>query len=549
MHSPETRELAELDQAIQRGIEDLDADTSPPVIQVSSLPNRRQRIRNVWDDGTKYPGGYGPTSILLVDYWTLRMRSAELFEKNLYARGLIRRLVTNEINTGLHLEATPEESVLGFPEDGLSDWSETVENRFGLWAKSARLCDHKEQRTFGGLQADARMEALVTGDVLVVLRQDQRTKLPRVQLISGSSVRTPLFARPRRGNKIRHGVELDASDRQVAYWVVQGDTNARGKAKRLPAFGERSGRRIAWLLYGTDKRLDRVRGKPILSLVLQSLKEIDRYRDSTQRKAVLNSMLAMFIRKTDERMGTLPITGGAVRRDTVIATDQTDPAETRTYNTAELIPGLVLDELQVGEEPVAFTTNGTLEQLGTFEAAIIGAVAWANEMPPEILMLAFSNNYSASQAAINEFKIYLNKVRTSFGEELCQPVYVEWLLAETLAQRVDAARLFEARGENSLFDVFAAWTSADWSGHIKPSTDIWKQARGYEKMINLGLITRDRAARELTGTKFSKNVKKLRRENEALAEANATLDAEEADPVGTLELIESDTDEEERAAG
>ena len=485
--------------------------------------------RNVFDDGEKFFGGFGATQLLTADYWTLRARSTQLFETNLYARGIIRRLVTNEINTGLHLEAEPEEGVLGVEEDSLADWSETVENRFRLWAKNPWLCDHDERRTFGALQAQIRMEALVAGDVLVVLRQDRRTGLPRVQLISGSAVQTPMRA-PRRGSRILHGVELDARDRHAAFWVRQRD----GNSKRLPAFGEKSGRRIAWLVYGTERRLDDVRGKPILSLILQSLREIDRYRDSTQRKAVINSMLAMFVKKGEERMGSRPLGGAATVKGTVI--DNTADEPQRTYNVAEFIPGVILDELQVGEEPTAFPSNGTDEKFGDFEEAIIQGVAWALEVPPEILRLAFSNNYSASAAAINEFKIYLNAMRTRFGDEVTQHVYVDWLLSETLTGKVEAPGLLEAWRDPAQYDIFAAWIGACWSGQIKPSTDIFKQARGYEKLLEQGLITRSRAAREMTGMKFSKIVQQLARENAALALALEPLDGE--DPEVAVELAQ-----------
>jgi hypothetical protein len=53
--------------------------------------------------GDKFAGGFGATKVFTPDYWTLRQRSEQLFHENLYARGLIRRLVTNEINTGLTL--------------------------------------------------------------------------------------------------------------------------------------------------------------------------------------------------------------------------------------------------------------------------------------------------------------------------------------------------------------------------------------------------------------------------------------------------------------
>src|SRR5690606_27010734 len=124
---------------------------------------------------SKWTNSFGPTQILWTDYWTLRARSAQLFKQNLYARGLIRRLVNNEINTGLHLEATPEEKLLGYGDDALADWTEDVENRFALWGKESTLCDHFELITFGALQETVRREALIDGDILVVLQQDQRT--------------------------------------------------------------------------------------------------------------------------------------------------------------------------------------------------------------------------------------------------------------------------------------------------------------------------------------------------------------------------------------
>lgn len=501
-----------------------------------------------WWNGQKFPGGMPSVDFLTTDYWTLRAHSNALFKRNLYARGIIRRIVTNEINVGLHLECTPEEKLLGYGEDELADWSEDVENRFKLWERDPWLCDTEERLTFGELQAQGRMEAIIAGDVLVVLRQFQPTGLPRLQLIDGGKVRTPLAkTNLREGSRIEHGVELDSQGRQVAYWVSQRD----GTSKRLPAWGEKSGRRLAWLLYGTEKRVDEVRGEPLLSLVVQSLKEIDQYRDSTQRKALVLSMLAMFVQKSVDKPGTMPIAGGAIRRGVDVAQDSKGAA--RKFRAAELLPGLTIDELQPGEEPKAFQHQGALEGFGEFEEAIIQGVAWALEIPPEILRLSFSHNYSASQAAINEYKMTLNKHRSSFGTGFCQPVYIEWMVAAALSGKLAAPRLLESWRDAKLYDVFGAWTSSDWTGAIKPAVDLSKLVKGYTEMIAQGLITRDRASRELNGTKYSKNAQKLKRENVALAEANEPLappapvapEAPPGDPDDDDEKPE--TDEEEAA--
>jgi len=488
-----------------------------PTISVDQLPvaggplspNRAQYF-----DGDKFPGGFGETKLFTADYWTLRARSAQLFKENLYARGVLRRLITNEINTGLTLEAAPESGILGIDEDTLEDWANDVEDRHNIWAMNAQMVDYKEKHNFYQLQAIAKNEARVEGDLLVILHQDRVTALPKIELVSGGLVQTPIGGgNAKKGNKILHGVEIDARGRHVAFHILQED----GTYKRVVAYGERSKRRIAWLYYGSDKRKDDVRGEPFLALFLQSLKEIDRYRDSVQRKAVINSMLAMYIKKTQDKMGTLPVTGSAVKKIDGAVTD-TDGTN-RTYNLNGNIPGVVYEELQQGEEPVGFMSHGTDEKFSEFENAIVSTFAWACEIPPNIVKLAFSHNYSASQGEINEFRMYLNRDSSIFGADFNQPIYQEWLLSEVLQRRIDAPGLLQAWRNPLEYATFGAWLVSDWSGQVKPSTDTKKQAQGYELMTDKGWITHGRTSKEISGTKFTKNVKKLKKENEQLVEA------------------------------
>lgn len=478
--------------------------------------------RYAYDTGDKWNGGYGATEWLLTDYWTLRARSVQMFEQNLYGRGVVRRLVTNFINTGLRLEASPEERLLGYPEDGLADWSEDVENRFALLEKDPALCDQNERLALGQLQAEAYRTALVSGDVLCVLRQHPIYQSPRIQLIPGERIQTPIekvVSAPGQ-NKVVHGVEVDQQGRHVAFWVRQDD----GSSKRLPAFGEKSGRRLAWLLYVNDKRIEDVRGKPFLSLILQSIREIDRYRDSVQLKATINAMLALFIQKSEDKPGTRPLTGGAVRRGTELVPGQVgSPNEQRRFRTADQIPGLVLDELQFGETPHGFQSNGTDEKFGDFEMSILSLIAWGNEIPPEILSLSFNSNYSASKAANNEFDMKMAVARHDFGHNFCQLYYNEWLIAEVLAGRIQARGLLEAYRDTRQFVTLGAWLAASWAGRVKPSVDPNKQLAAAKVAIEEGLQTRDQASKEIYGTKFSKNIQRLTRENLLILEANKPL--------------------------
>jgi hypothetical protein len=145
------------------------------------------------------------------------------------------------------------------------------------------------------------------------------------------------------------------------------------------------------------------------------------------------------------------------------------------------------------------------------------------------------------------YKIYLNKSRTDFGNDFLQPIYIEWLISSVLQRQIVAAGLLEAWRDPLQHDIYGAWIASDWCGAIKPSADVVKQAKGYAIMVSEGWMTNARAARELTGTKFSKNIKQLARENELKADAVAPLavdtgtDSEDVDldQVGALREVGS----------
>lgn len=535
----------------------------PEAIEASSLPTLTPDAmspylapaRHGWFDGNKFEGGFGATEVLTPDYWTLRARSTQLFRTNIYARGIISRLVTNVITTGLALEALPDEKLLGYGRGELLPWSDDVEDRFDLWAYAPQLCDYKGRESFGSLQARAKMAALISGDVLVVLHQDPLTGIPRVRLVDGSRVQSPFgtgINQPSvpEGHVIRHGVELDPRGQHVAYWILTPTDKLERRVERLAAVGP-TGRRIAWLVYGHAERLlDDVRGDPILSIILQSLREVDRYREAVQRKATVNSVVAMFIKKEQEQAGSRPFTGGAVVRGSGTTPNVPQPGgQKRTYNFAEMLPGVVLDELAPGESPQGFSSTGTDERFGDFERTIVSAMAWSLQIPPEILTLSFNSNYSASQAAIQELRLTLQPWRQQWAESFCAPVYEEWLLSEVLAGRIKADGLLEAWRDPMASTTYHAWTGSDWTGAIKPHIDMGKTAKGYSQLIAEGLITRDRAAREVTGQKYAKNVARLAVENEMLAAALKPLkEAEKAaapPPPPNLRVIDRDDEDED----
>lgn len=468
--------------------------------------------------GEKYPGGLDPKiDFFYIDYWTLRRRSYKLFTENRYAAGLIRRLLTNEIHRGLILEATPIGKILGIDNDVLNDWSDSIEAKFTVWSDDPELVSWDGQRNFGQLQYDVRKTALLSGDVLIILRQHEKTKTPVIQLVDGGNVRTPLddvF-----NKKIKSGVEVDSAGRHVAYYVRDASDPLNIKSVRVPAFGSRSGRRIAWMIYGHKIRVNDIRGMPALGIILQSLKELDRYSDAEQRSAVLNSLLALFFTNDKPGIKTRPAMDGAQRRDAVGQDISTADSVSKQYQIASHMPGIILDSLPQGMKPESFSASRPNVNYRAFEEAMMASFAWANEIPPNIYRLAFSSNYSASGGEINEFKMYLDRIRADFAVDFAKPFYREWLLSMVLINEISAPELLDAwRDPQDIFTA-GAWFASEWAGAIKPSLRRIQDIKAYISAVGEGLATRDMACKEIWGRKYTTIVRRLERENQELVPA------------------------------
>jgi capsid protein len=502
-------------------------------------------IKNIVSDvfnGDKFPGSFGATrDYRWVDYWTLRKRSMQLFRENTYCKGLIRRMLRNEINTGLNPEAAPVADIIGLTEEEAQDWGDARETEFKLWGENPKFCDWKKQKTIGELEADAREWSLIAGDCLVVYHTNPKTGLPSTELIDGNNIRTPIFdknAKPHEGNKIIHGVEVDKKGRHAAYWVSVSDDSESGafKSKRIPVWGEKSGRRISKLIYGIeDRRFEEVRGEPFLAIAFYMVKELDRYRDSEQRAATVNGMLPLFIKHSKPTVSSNPMGGGAVRQG-YIDVPQAD-GESKRYNIADMLPGTVPDELAEGEEPVSFNTQRPNVNYAKFEETILNVFAWINEIPPEIMRMMFQNNFSASRQANNEYEIILRYRFWKFGVDFCQPLWTEMLIQGALMRNFEAPGFLEAWRAPAKWRVYAAWIHCEWTGISRPSVDIKKDVEAWTTLEEKGLVTRDFITRKFSGMSYTAVIAKRQREKafaERSGEAKSGQKSEGAQTLGDI---------------
>ena len=420
--------------------------------------------KDFWN-GEKFFGSLGPVSEwTFVDYWKLRKRSMQLFRTNIYAKGVIRRLVWNEIHTGIIATPTPVGAVL-FPgkedmerEEEAVSWGDKIATQFDLYSNSPAVFDWNKKENFGAFQERVRMESLISGDGIIISRIDKDTNLPRWQWVNGDHVRTPESYNLRDGHYIKHGVEFDRWGKRVAFYV-RSDVNGNYEYERIPVRGERSGRLISWMVYGSEHFVDDVRGEPFLSDSIYMLKDLDRTRDAEVRASLVNAMIPLFLEEAPNTIsvarpsdlaragavpGAVPATPGAISGTAIppLPGDAVLPAAyppviTPPTNQIDIMnPGTVY-KAPNGGKITSFQTNRPNVNYSTFEKSIIAVLAWSHGLPPEVLMLEFGNNYSASRQANNELEVYLSRFVRKFAGMVTQPIYNGWLTQMALSGQID----------------------------------------------------------------------------------------------------------------
>jgi len=469
-----------------------------------------------------------------IDYYSLRALSRKLFVENKYAGMALGRLATNVLNEGLKPESIPPTSITGFDDEATVNWTEKLETLFKLYAED-EMVDWERVHNFSALQKVVYMESLVEGDVLIQLKVNEETGLPSIKVVSGRHVATGINSDKlkAKGNTVEFGVELDKKRRHIAYHVLE--RNKLGfvgtEAVRILAKGRNTGRPNTFLVYESPPPAGKVRGFPILTRILQATDQIETYAIYEMEASKLNASLAMWVEKTKERAGSNPLAGVGKRN----AEDAFDGIPKTSVEA-----GMLVKEVAYGEKLNSFKTDRPNVNFKAFKDTVLEDIAAALEIPPEILQLKFGNNFSASRQAEIEFKTYVRKARKYFSDQFNKKFYNQWLTGMVFRGLIQANGYIEAVNSGNLF-TRNGWQLSKWIGFVKQNVDIFKEAKAYELYIEMGIMTREQAAGELTEADYRSAVKRLLVENEMLALAKEPLPGD----INTSKSIVADNQQQE----
>lgn len=439
---------------------------------------------------------------------TLRQRSRDLYAGAPIATGSTKTMRTNVVGTGLKLKSTIDEGFLHMTENQARELETAIEREFSLWADCPD-CDLERIDNFYELQQLAFLNELLSGDVIALLPTTERTGSVydlRIQLIEADRLCTPDHETI--NPLITGGVEKNQYGEVVAYHIAKHHPlsfdyqNPVREWVRVEAYGGATGRRnVIHIMH--RERVGQVRGIPFLSPVIESLKQLERYTEAELTAAVVSGLVTVFIQK--ENNSEEPPIGEGIEEEYLV--------DTEDENSIELAPGAVID---LGENEKANMTNPGRPNANFdgFVMSVIKQIGCALEVPFEIVLKCFSNNYSASRGALLEFWKTVDMYRGWLAADFCQPIFEEFMCEAVAKGRISAPGFFS----DPL--VRKAYCAAEWNGPSAGQLDPKKEVEAAELRVQGGFSTRERETTELTGSDYYKNMKQRKREEKALKEVD-----------------------------
>jgi len=425
-------------------------------------------------NGEKNLGEMGPVISWIPDYYSLAARSWQAYLESPLAKTISEKWTGWIIDEGLKLKANPARLVLEsegitMTKEQQEQFNDIVEARWGVWAGSKRS-SWNNQETFAETTRKAYINSKIGGDVLVVLRYDKGVK---VQIIDAMRIAQPIAPiDPESKNIISNGVEVDPTGKVVAYHLRKANSL---ESYSIPAYNKSTGLRTAFLVKGSQWRLDYHRGLPVVATVLESLKKVERYQEATVGSAEEVAKIAYQVVHQNYSDGSTPLQQQLAKS---IGENIEDPVDAFGEKLAKKIAATTNKQAYnnpKGAEIKTINQSNNLQGFETFYSSNANIICPAIGIPPNVALSIYNDSFSASRAATKDWDHSMDVERSFFAAQYYHYIYKFWLYMEILNNKIQAQGYLQAF-ENDDYMITESYEVARFTGphfpHINPLVEV-----------------------------------------------------------------------------
>jgi len=472
-------------------------------------------------NGEQEPGALDGPIVYDVDYYSLAKRAYTLVTINEFAHIIVSRLTEFVVGTGLRLHPQPMKELLErkFKIKVPDNFTKELQDLWKVYEEDKNISMSCDQNLHE-LAKTAYYNGWIAGDVLIIKRIiDGQYK---IQIVNGLAVWSRLSKAEGSNNRIIDGVELDKNEVPVAYYVLDKD----GKEQRIQA-RDKKGRLIAWLMPVGIKRLNSPRAYSRLGTIMQKLHKIGMYSNSEIIAAETNSRFAVVVEQEKESNGINPLKNlnGLSRsiQSDLHSQDNNSVKETKAVNDFKMnlkkIPSALSFFLPKGQKLSSFDTKRPNVNFTSFLDGSMKYICAANEIPFEVALMTFSNNFSASRASLKMFEVILETIRKfTIVDHFYQVIYSQIFELSCLQGYINAPKYLQLKNDSGFIDN--AYTKAKFVGSKIPHIDEVKEVNAVLSKIKGGLITFEQALESLgISTDFYSLIEKRKEEEQKIKES------------------------------
>ncbi len=476
--------------------------------------------------GEKTIGELGNPVNYVPNHRALRFRGYQAYLENDIVKTIAGKFFKYVVGTGLKMQSEPNKTVLEMSEinEDIELFKKNTEALFNLYTET-EYSDYSRVDYFHEKILEAYKAAWLSGDCLIVLRVDEVGV--NVQIIEGDCVQDPIFDEQikasikKRGNRLSHGIEINPKGGHVAYYVTKKDeeTGIVADFERIPARGENTGLKMAWMLYGEKHMSGDDRGIPAITQILERLTKIDRFTEATVGSAEERAKFVMTVEHDLNSTGENPFQDSLLDQ----ATSERLQEEVDIYALGEQTATRIATttDKQVFNMAPGSKLNTIASQneinFSPFYDAVFTSLCASVDIPPEVARQMYEQNFSSSRAALNGWDLIVKDHRKKLSKKTYKPFYDLWLQLEILKGRIKAPGYLKAMNNGDVMTL-EAYSNAKFTGVTMAHIDPLKEVKAIVEMINNDLISREQAVEVLGMGEWTQNFEKKMKEDDMIPE-------------------------------